>query len=214
MKLFLASSLCFVSDIITKHIELSWKTVGCIWNAADDDGGKNAEWNQRDAQFFESQWAIILDIDLKEISNVGELMMQSDILFVWWWDILYLADLAREVQLVNYLLQFWEKWWIYCGTSAGSMLACNEVCYPHPWRNTQWLELIDVTIIPHWSSPSFDREYWDGFHRIYKHPKPYITLTDIDVMIVEDNQRTIQRSTQHTLQSILEFKWDFRSNIY
>lgn len=202
MKLFLASSLCFVSDIVSSHIDLLWKTIWCIWNAADADGAKDAERNQRDLEFFESQWSTILDIDLKNDISLPEILQTIDILFVWWWDTLYLADLAREVQLAQYLPEFWEKWWVYIGTSAWSMLACHEVYYPHTWRSTQGLELIDVALIPHWSSPSFDREYWDGFRKMYQHRKPYVTLTDIDVLIVNDDQRSIQRSTQHTLDKI------------
>ncbi len=211
MKLFLASSLCFVSDVISSQIDLSWKTVWCIWNAADADGGKNAERNQRDYEFFIQQWATTIDIDLKSNINLLEILKSIDILFVWWWDTLYLADLAREATLVQYLADFRKKWWVYCGTSAWSMLACNEVFYPHPWRSTQGLELIDIALIPHRSNPSFGWKRQENLSRMYEHRKPYIMLTDIDVLIVTNDQRSIQRSAQHTLDSIIWTKKAKRS---
>jgi peptidase E len=211
MKLFLASSLCFVSDIISSQIDLSWKIIWCIWNAADEDWGKCAERNQWDYEFFMQNKAIVVDIDLRNTINLLEILKTIDILFVWWWDALYLADLTRETKLAQYLPDFRKKWWVYCGTSAWSMLACHEVYYPHPWRNTQGLWLIDIALIPHRSSPSFDREWWDGFHKMYQHQKPYVMLTDIDVLIVNNDQRSIQRSVQHTFESIIWMKKAKRS---
>lgn len=211
MKLFLASSLCFVSDIISSQIDLSSKTVWCIWNAADEDGDKSAERNQRDYEFFIQHGATTIDIDLKNDINLPEILKTIDILFVWWWDTLYLADLAREAKLSQYLPDFREKWWVYFGTSAWSMLACHEVYYPHPWRNTQGLCLIDIALIPHWSSPSFEWKRQENLSRMYEHRKPYIMLTDIDTLIVNDDQRSIQRSKQHTFESIIWTKKAKRS---
>jgi hypothetical protein len=65
--------------------------------------------------------------------------------------------------------------------------------------------------VPHRSSPSFDREWWDGFRKMYQHQKPYIMLTDIDVLIVNDDQRSIQRSTEHTFESMILTKQVKRS---
>jgi peptidase E len=200
-----------VSDIVSSQIDLSWKTVWCIWNAADADGGKNAERNQRDHDFFTQHEANIIDIDLKNDINLSEILKTIDILFVWWWDTLYLADLAREAKLAQYLPDFRKKWWIYCGTSAWSMLACNEVYYPHPWRNTQGLWLIDIALIPHRSSPSFKWKRQENLSRMYEHRKPYIMLTDIDVLVVNYNQWSIQRSQQHTFESIIWMKKAKRS---
>ena len=129
--LFLASSLCFVGDIIKKYTTLKWQKIWCIYNAAIEWGRKDARWNVLDTEFFHKEWANTIDIDLTQ-DNLEEKFRECDSIFVGGGDILYIAELARKHNLKKYVDMIFEKWWAYFSTSAGSMLACQETFYPHP----------------------------------------------------------------------------------
>jgi peptidase E len=110
MKLFLASSACFVSDVLEQHIDFSGKCVGCICNAADEDGGKDAWWNQRDMQMLESKGAVCVVIDLRDDDlDLPKELSTCDILFVGGGDTMYVAALARKVGLRECLEAFFVK---------------------------------------------------------------------------------------------------------
>lgn len=204
MSLFLASSLYAVGDVVNKHINMKWKRVGCIWNAAHERWWKNARWNIWDKKFFEASWSPIIDIDISWSVDWDKVRDTIDILFVGWWDTLYLRDLSEQSWLHTSIRNFLEKWWVYMGTSAGSMLACRDVYYPHEGRKTNGLGLFPICLIPHRWSPAFLEDRENNIKKMNNHGQSYLMLTDIDVIIVHDEQRNIEKSKEHTLEEVFQ----------
>lgn len=90
------------------------------------------------------------------------------------------------------------------GTSAGSMLACNEVHYPHEGRKTVGLRLFPLCVIPHRCSPVFLKDRENNIKKMYNNRQSYIMLTDIDVITIDNGKRSIQRSQKHTLEEVFQ----------
>lgn len=204
MKLFLASSLCFVSDVIFEHISLEWKSVWCIRNAATQWWGKDAYWNVWDRDFFLENWAELMDIDLEELEHgtISSIIDSVDILFCWWGDTVKLARLLEQQGVRDILEKNDTRGLVYMWTSAGAMVASDMIHYKHEWNYQQWLWLIDMNIIPHRSSPSFKHDRIEWGSEFYDFPYPSLLLTDIDVLVAEDRKYTIERSKKHTLEEV------------
>lgn len=90
------------------------------------------------------------------------------------------------------------------GTSAGSMLACNDVYYPHEGRKLNGLWLFPLCLIPHRWSPYFLEDRENNIKKMNNHRQSYIMLTDIDVIIIDSNMRSVQVSQKHTLEEVYE----------
>ena len=200
--IFLASSLCMVDDVIHRYIDLKGKKVACIRNAAKERWWREAWRNKRDMEFFENAGAVTIDIDLEDNIDRAHIRDSVDILFVWWWDTLYLRDLSEQSGLHTSIHDFLQQWWIYMGTSAWSMLACHEVYYPHDGRKTDGLWLFPLCIIPHRWSPIFLEDRENNMQKMNDHGQSYIMLTDIDVIIIDNNTWSVQRSQKHTLEEV------------
>lgn len=202
--IFLASSLCMVDDVIHRYVDLKGKKIACIRNAAKERWWKEAWRNKRDMEFFENAGAVTIDIDLEDDIDRTHIRNSVDILFVWWWDTLYLRDLSERSGLHTSIHDFLQQWWIYMGTSAGSMLACNDVYYPHEGRKLNGLWLFPLCLIPHRWSPYFLEDRENNIKKMNNHRQSYIMLTDIDVIIIDSNMRSVQVSQKHTLEEVYE----------
>lgn len=213
MKLYLASSLCFVSDVIEANESLEWKKVWCIWNWAKQRGWKNAWRNQRDLKFFEKNKCTILDIDISKHteSSLTEILKEIDIIFVWWWDTEYLATLITANNLERCIKRAVEQWLVYMWTSAWSMIASTEMHYNDWAKRLQWIWLTELNVIPHWNQLWHKKHWLDQMDIIYSFEYPSILLNDITVIISDWSNFSLHKSKNHTLESVIEKineEWD------
>lgn len=199
MKLYLASSLCYVSDIIQEHESFLWKKIWCIWNAADSRWGKNAERNQMDYKFLLSTGAKIIDIDIKKPwYNFNNL----DALFVGWWDTYYLAELVFKNWYSKSIINALNLWLIYMWTSAWSRLLSKSMNFEKEWCIHKWLGIIDQVIIWHRWRPDKWVKRQKEFEKIFKRPESCILLLENEVILSDWESYTIKQSNQWKLEHI------------
>lgn len=184
MNLFLASNLAFVWDVVLSHVDLSWKKVWCVRNAATEWWWKNARRNTFDQAFFDDIAGVAcLDIDLRWSVDWEDVFSKIDVLFVWWWDTLYLRDLSESSWLHEHIWTFLDEWGIYMWTSAWAMLASKDVYFPHEGRSLAWFWYITPTIIPHRWSLAYRADRDVEVEKIYNHDCSYILLGDTDIIV-------------------------------
>jgi hypothetical protein len=59
-------------------------------------------------------------------------------------------------------------------------------------------------IIPHRGSPDFLSDRENNIKKMNDHGLSYLLLTDIDVLIIDNNSRTVQRTSDYTLQDVVD----------
>lgn len=201
MKLFLASYAYFVWDIIAKDVNLHWKKVWCIRNAAADRWGKSARWNIWDIEFFDSHWAVLIDIDISQAwLDLDAVLSDIDILFVGWWNTRDLAELFLPYK--DLLCRYIQDWLIYIWTSAGAMVVCTQAFYPVMWKVSSGLGLCDISIVPHRWSLWFRENEDNGVLLMSAQWTSSIMLTDIDMICIDWDSMKIKRSQKYTLEDI------------
>jgi hypothetical protein len=199
MKLYLASSLCYVSDIIVKHENLSWKTIWCIWNAADSHWWKEAKRNQLDYKFLLSTWAELIDINInKPWYEFGKL----DGLFIWGWNTYDLAELIFNNWYAKKIKNALEKWIIYMWTSAWSRLLSKHINFEKEWRVNKWLWVFDQIIVWHWWRPDKRVKREKEFEKMFNRKESCILLLENEVIISDWKKYTIEQSKKWSLDTL------------
>lgn len=163
--LILTSKLSNVlSEILENTAVLQWKKkVWFIENAADFYKSKSFVLGDRKA-FLENNFEVV-DIDLRVTQNqtLEKILSEIDIIFVSGWNTFYLLEMIRASWFDNLLRDFLNKWKIYIGSSAGSIVLWNSIDHvktlDNPNKSTlqdyTGLKILDAMLLPHYWSTKY-----------------------------------------------------------
>ncbi len=197
MKLFLTSSIRFVTHEVDRLYSLEWKKIGWIWNAADQKWWSATSRNILNIEALKSIWAELVDIDLRQdVDLTIKQLDEIDALYVSWWDTYYLCELVKNKNLSQILKDRILSGLVYIGTSAWSQLASKHAYYPQDGKVHTWLWLVDFNFISHWWSDRFLERRRDMYEDMYYHDRPYIMLTDRDFIYVDGANMQIIREIE------------------
>ncbi len=208
MKLFLSSSLnCIKETFVQTFGDIEWKSVAFISNPADLEEENNLDlWRvKEDFNIFQSLWADITTIDLREIQwdELLEVLWKFNFIYVSGGNTLYFKELATKSgfdKIVNDLII--KKWIPYISTSAWSCVMWSKIIEldsTGTLQTIEWYWLINGCICPHWWSVDFDVEHKKIISEAWTKNQNVITLTDKQVIIVNDDGYKIEDSLKTNL---------------
>lgn len=169
MKLILASSL--TSGLLGKILHhlpkpLAVSKIVCIPTAANVYLPENRAWQTEEIEVLRHAGAVldVFDIAGKNPQQVAQKLEQSDIVYVTGGNSFYLLEQMQRSGVANPLKALFKRGGVYLGTSAGAVVAGEDIGYiapmddPHMAKlsSTKGLGLVPYLIVPHTHHPKFD----------------------------------------------------------
>lgn len=196
MKLILASSLTQgVLDKTLHHLPkgLSASKIICIPTAANVYLPENRDWQTEEMDVLRHNGAVleVFDIAGKNAQQVTLKLEQADIVYVTGGNSFYLLEQMQRSGLAGPLKALLKRGGAYIGTSAGAVVACDDIGYIAPMddasmaklTSTKALGLVPYLIVPHTRHPRFDPQA----RQIFAKPpvgQHLIGLTDNQAILV------------------------------
>jgi peptidase E len=200
-RMFLTSSVNSVAHDIAKRIDLSKeKKLVFITTPAEPEMDTDLTWLHNDRKALVDAGFEVTDYTItgKTISELKSDLAVFDYIYVSGGNTWYLLQESHKsgfFDLIKDLINSDEK--TYIGTSAGSIIAGTE-CPDYLLEEDETLDLekqrgyslVNFTIVPHWGSEDFRKEYLEGRLEIaYKKDQvPLLILTDTQYVIVEGDK--------------------------
>ncbi len=199
MKLILASSLtpALLAKVIMPHVgkPLSACRVVCIPTAANVYLPENRAWQTEEMDVLRNAGAVldVFDIAGKNPQQVAQKFEQADVVYVTGGNAFYLLEHMQRSGVANPLKALFKRGGTYIGTSAGAVVACEDIDYVAPMdephlaklSSTKGLGLVPYLIVPHTHHPKYDALARQIFAKppIGHH---LLGLTDTQALLVTD----------------------------
>jgi dipeptidase E len=199
MKLILASSLNdALFGKILHHLPkpLAASKVICIPTAANVYLPENRAWQTEEMDVLRRAGATldVFDIAGKNPQQVAQKLEQADIVYATGGNAFYLLEHMQRSGVAGALKALFKRGGTYIGTSAGAVVACEDIDYiapmdePHLAKltSTKGLGLVPYLIVPHTHHPKFDPQARQIFAKppIGHH---LLGLTDHQALLVTDS---------------------------
>jgi len=200
--LFLTSSAVNVLDDVVKHLSKNPKDYNLAFIPTASEVEEGDHWWIRN----DKDKLIKLGFNLTEFSITGltkseieEKLINIDIIFMCGGNVFYLLDQVIKTGFDQILLEKSQKYLIYIGSSAGSMVVGKKIELAStlddrakaPDLKSDGVGLIDLAVMPHWGSPIFKEEYFSGFDSIYEANAKIVLLNDNQYLLIQDNDYKI-----------------------
>jgi len=203
MKLYLTSSVHAVAHDIAKKEDLTKgnKLVFITTPAEPEEEGDDLKWLKNDRQSLVAAGFAVQDYTITgKNKNQIEIDFESfNYIYMSGGDTSYLLEQSQKsgfVTLIKDLIKSKDK--VYIGTSAGSIIAGPRLPEYYLREGYALIDrncygFVNFTIVPHWGSKSFEKEYLEERLKIaYKHTQaPLILLTDNQYIVVQDDEMRI-----------------------
>lgn len=202
MKYYLAANFrTSYQAIIDDWCIFPWKKLWIILNAAD----LHTQRDRVDAtvELIESLSCEVMPIDLRNISSsqLESILDDLDILFVNWWNMLYLKRLIIHRWLYNAFMTLSQRSGLtYIGSSAGSVIMWQDIWWSvlldkneflDKLEDLSWFWVVPYSIIPH----RWREKYTDVFHEKFMESNfnfgacPLLLMNDSQIIIVDEKQK-------------------------
>ena len=197
-QLFLTSASDFVMDDIVKKLPKNPKDyhIAFINTAAEVEAGDH--WWVRAEKEKLLQVGFKLDefsITDKSGPEIESKLLDKQIIYFCGGNTFFLLDQIIKTGCDKILTDKINGGVIYIGSSAGSMIAGIRIDLVStiddrskaPDLKSTGLGIVDLTILPHWGSDIFRREYLQGFESMYTEGVKIITLTNQQFLWIKDD---------------------------
>lgn len=203
MKLFLTSSVSEVAHDLVRHVDLSrGNKLVFIDTAAEPEKSGDIQWLIDDRNSLIKAGFEVTDYTItgKKIDELKEFLPKFDYIYLSGGNTLHLLSESYKSGFIDYIKELIKNGKVYIGTSAGSIIAGPSVPeYLKDSENYSDVEnkpaygFVNFTVVPHWGSEHFRKEYLGRRLEIaYKEDGyPYILLTNDQYIIVEDDNYKI-----------------------
>lgn len=208
MKIILTSEFHRVADKLLQQWYLNEKKVAFIQNATDArcDAGEVVhrveapkEWYRNNGFQFD-----IIDLRITQGDKLKETLQHYGYLHIHGWDNAYLYTVCKDSWLFSIIHTLLEKWLVYIGSSAWSLIAWPNTTYSIVTSTTfqselsreklesmdfSWFQLHPFYLIPHTGKSdrfqmNIDRLQYCQEHKL----SPYLTLADHQAIVLENGK--------------------------
>lgn len=203
-KLFLTSASDYVMDDLIKHLPQDPKDLNLAFinTAAEVEEGDH--WWVRD----EKNKLLKVGFNLEEFSITGitreeieKRLNNIQVIYFCGGNTFYLLDQVIKTGCDEIIKEKINNGVIYIGSSAGSMIVGTRIDLVStiddkskaPDLKSTGLEIVDLSILPHWGSDIFHDEYLNGAESMYTEGVKILPLTNQQyVWITDDSIKIIQ----------------------
>ncbi len=202
-KIFLTSSVGFVAKDIIKRYKIKGR-LAFITTASEPKSEGNLFWQDKDRDSLKKAGFEVFDYTItdKKEKDLRNDLKDMDIIYVSGGNTFYLLEKIKESHFDKVIKDFIKQGKVYIGTSAGSIVAGPDIypvyCFDNPkeakkLKNYKGLGLVDFTVLPHWGSEYFKKEYLNKeLRHIYRKGYKLILLNDDQyIAIVGDGYKII-----------------------
>ncbi len=186
---FLASSIGHVAHAIRSRISLPKPTLLFITTASEGEDGEKL-WLARDRKAIIDAGFSVEDYSVtgKTSGEIDAMFASYDCLCFEGGNTWYLLQEIQKTKCVEIIRKHVDAGKIYIGSSAGSMIAGEDISRitsedqkekAPDLQGTTGLGLIDVSIVPHWSSPKRAEKILKKYQDMYgTEDRKFILLSD------------------------------------
>lgn len=203
MQFILTSSSYVVMTSWLQHLSLSPKGATAVFidTAADMYNKAEEEWLQVDRRALVDHGFSVSDYSLvnKSKKQVFKDLAEIDLIFVAGGNTFFLLEHAQKSGFVELIQENAFPNAVYVGSSAGSVLLCDDIAAIQFLDNpkeasltsTKAIGFFQSLIFPHWGSPHFKSKYAEAFRYVYTHGISVTTLTDKQYIVGDGTSFTI-----------------------
>lgn len=206
--LFLTSSIGIpgVGESIRRRLghNNSLKTTFITTPVEGDSDQDDLSWVQEDRDGLNKNGFVTFDysITAKSLARIKADLKDIEVLYVSGGNEFYLKEKCNENNFDSFVHEFVDKGGIYIGTSAGSIIAGEDMTATLQLSDTQSLKksvdthgfgLVNFTILPHWGSENF-HDRWlsaESFDYMYRESVPLIALNNYEYIELKDDSLQI-----------------------
>lgn len=205
--LILTSSNYFVTEHFVPHLpkQPSQMKLTFIPTAAEVEKG-DLQWLRDDRQALVNAGFQVSDFTVtgKTKVEVKTMLESTDFVFVAGGNTFYLLQEMRKSGFAELIAEYVKKGVVYGGSSAGSVVTgpdislvkeLDDASLAPELTDYKGLNLVDVSVLPHWGSEHFQKRYRKVMISEYKTGLKIILLTDDQYLLVKDNKFTIETIT-------------------
>jgi len=202
--LFLTSSIGTpgVGESIRKRLghNNSLKTAFITTPVEGDSDQDDLSWVQEDRDGLNNNGFITFDYTItgKSLSQIKQDLSDIEVLYISGGNEFYLREKSNESNFDSFVREFVGYGGIYIGTSAGSIIAGEDMTALQKLSDMEALQkpvetkgfgLVNFTILPHWGSKDFHNRWLStkSFDYMYHDSVPLIALNNYEYVEVKDN---------------------------
>jgi len=204
-RLFLASSIGRTGADIARKIGKNPKKLktAFITTAAEGEGSSDKKWLVNDRKGLVSAGFDLFDYTItgKNPKQIEKDLGYCDVIHVNGGNTFYLLLQSRRSGFDKFIKKFVEKGGIYIGSSAGSIIAAQDIGisrkkkhekYATELKTFEAFGLVDFIVLPHWGSDLFKDDYLnERLITSYVVGNKIIPITDTQYVLVEDDMYKI-----------------------
>ena len=199
--IFLTSSVHAVASHIGKVINPTATGDKLLFiTTATEVGLGDKSWMEDDKQALAKTGFLITDFTLtnKSEDKVTKALSTVDAVYVEGGNTYYLLYQMQQSGFTKVIHQFVPEKITYIGTSAGSIVACPDIevlalgdspADAPELKDFQGLGFTDLSLLPHWGSAHFQRDFEKVLRVMYHdHPNKYVLLNDYQYLKITEEK--------------------------